>query len=184
MLRGVFWHLFFEDLSQSEKLSEIKPPLGSLCSRKTNTNQGQLLLLATVRGTKEVTRSILLTGQILECLHLWSFKLRTANKQSTKRKPSTFLLGIIEDSSLKIRRYQNSNQNSIQVLLLKNVSEFNDTIVLFLFQLHIVDHILSNCNHGRTTKMLLVSIVRAKITIMLKIKKFLKSFLSHIGNIK
>ena len=30
----------FEDLSQSEKLFEIKPPLGSLCSRKTNTNQG------------------------------------------------------------------------------------------------------------------------------------------------
>ena len=32
--------------------------------------------------------------------------------------------------------------------------------------------------------MLLDSIVRAKITIMLKIKIFLNSFLSHIGNIK
>ena len=27
MLRGVIWHPIFEDLSQSEKLSEIKPPL-------------------------------------------------------------------------------------------------------------------------------------------------------------
>ena len=36
----------------------------------------------------------------------------------------------------------------------------------------------------RTTKILLDSIVRAKITIMLKIKKISKSFLSHIGNIK
>ena len=27
VLRGVIWHLFFVDLSQSEKLSEIKPPL-------------------------------------------------------------------------------------------------------------------------------------------------------------
>jgi hypothetical protein len=36
----------------------------------------------------------------------------------------------------------------------------------------------------RTTKMLLDSKVRAKITIMLEIKKVSKSFLSHIGNIK
>ena len=27
MLRTVIWHLFFGDLSQSEKLSEIKPPV-------------------------------------------------------------------------------------------------------------------------------------------------------------
>ena len=43
---------------------------------------------------------------------------------------------------------------------------------------------LNWCVTARTTKMSLDSKVRAKITIMLKIKKISKSFLSHIGNIK
>ena len=43
-------------------------------------------------------------------------------------------------------------------------------------------HIRSGAS--RTTKMLLDSKVRAEITIMLKIKKISKSFLSHIGNIR
>ena len=40
MLRGVSWHLFFGDLSQSEKLSKIKPPLGSyVCKLRSNPIQ-------------------------------------------------------------------------------------------------------------------------------------------------
>ena len=32
MLRIVIWYLFWGDLSESEKLSEIKPPLGEHCT--------------------------------------------------------------------------------------------------------------------------------------------------------
>ena len=64
-----------------------------------------------------------------------------------------------------------------------NVYE-NETIRMADYAGQVNYNYINPMPYPRTTKMLLDSIVRAKITITLKIKKFSKSFLSHIGNIK